>query len=112
MKLLLARARSATALVAPSVPPMEVADAPVNGHCVLEKVAALPVSAWRYAWEPPHVRHLGPMAQDFKAAFGLGRTDKAIAVVDAFGVALVAIQALHRRIEELEQKLDRADTAV
>ncbi len=52
-----------------------VADAqarPIDGHELLERLAALPVATWRYHWEPPHVRHLGPMSQDFRAAFGLG----------------------------------------
>ncbi|MBA9005841.1 tail fiber domain-containing protein [Thermomonospora cellulosilytica] len=78
---------------------------PVNGYDVLDKVAALPISTWRYQWEPEHVRHLGPMAQDWHAAFGLGDTDTTIPLVDAHGVALVAIQALHRRVTDLEQQL-------
>ncbi|WP_324613883.1 tail fiber domain-containing protein [Streptomyces sp. CB00316] len=45
---------------------------PVNGCQVLEQVLQLPVSTWRYHWDPPHVRHLGPMAQDWWKAFGVG----------------------------------------
>uniref|UniRef100_A0AAU2UXE3 Tail fiber domain-containing protein n=1 Tax=Streptomyces sp. NBC_00003 TaxID=2903608 RepID=A0AAU2UXE3_9ACTN len=81
--------------------------APVNGYDVLAKVAALPVYTWRYDTEPEHVRHLGPMAQEWKAAFGLGDSDTTIPVVDAFGVALVALQALQRRVEDLEAELAR-----
>jgi hypothetical protein len=51
------------------------------------------------------------MAQDFKAAFGLGDGERYYHSVDAHGVALAAIQALermgaeqHRRIEALEAK--------
>jgi hypothetical protein len=40
------------------------------------------------------------MAQDFHAVFGFGQDDKHIALVDADGVALAAIQALHQIIEE------------
>lgn len=40
----------------------------VNGYQVLDEVLCLPVSTWRYHWEPEHVRHLGPMAQDWHAA--------------------------------------------
>ncbi|REF00845.1 tail fiber domain-containing protein [Thermomonospora umbrina] len=93
---------------APSEPVITRAPDPVDGHDILDKVAALPISTWRYQWEPAHVRHLGPMAQDWKAAFGLGEHDTRINTVDANGVALVAIQALHRRITELERRL--ADT--
>jgi len=37
---------------------------------------------------------MGPMAQDFHAAFGLGRDNKHIATLDTSGVALAGIQAL------------------
>ncbi len=73
-----------------------------NGNELLEKLAALPVSTWRYVWEDPSIRHLGPMAQDFATAFGLGNDDRTISVVDAIGVATVAIQALYRRLRALE----------
>ncbi|MFG2226590.1 tail fiber domain-containing protein [Streptomyces sp. NPDC048644] len=79
----------------------------VNGYAVLETVAALPVSTWRYLWEPEDVRHLGPMAQDWHAAFGFNQDDTKIPVVDGLGVALVCVQALHRRVEELTAEVDR-----
>ncbi|MFD3336827.1 tail fiber domain-containing protein [Streptomyces sp. NPDC058700] len=79
----------------------------VNGFTVLETVAALPVSTWRYLWEPDDVRHLGPMAQDWHAAFGFNRDDTRIPVVDGLGVALVCIQALHRHVEELQAEVTR-----
>ena len=52
------------------------------------------------------VRHLGPMAQDFAAAFGLGDNDQVINVVDANGVLMVAIQALYRRVQALEAEVE------
>lgn len=85
---------------------------PVNGHDVLETVAALPISTWRYLWEPDEVRHLGPMAQDWHAAFGFNRDDTTIPVVDGLGVALVCIQALHRRVDELTAEVGRLREAV
>ncbi|ARZ72529.1 hypothetical protein SMD11_6953 [Streptomyces albireticuli] len=78
----------------------------VNGHQVLEEVLRLPVSTWRYHWDPPDVRHLGPMAQDWHAAFGLGDNDVTISATDTNGVALVCIQALHRRIEDLTAQVE------
>ena len=74
----------------------------VDAGSVLERVASLPIREWSYRAEDASVRHLGPTAQDFYAAFGLGGTDKAISTIDAEGVALVAIQALERRTRELE----------
>ncbi|MFJ6351972.1 tail fiber domain-containing protein [Streptomyces sp. NPDC092046] len=79
----------------------------VNGFAVLETVAALPVSTWRYLWEPEDVRHLGPMAQDWHAAFGFNRDDTRIPAVDGLGVALVCIQALQRHVEELRAEVAR-----
>jgi hypothetical protein len=67
---------------------------------LLEKVSALPVRQWRYTNEIAGVNHLGPTAQDFKSAFGLGTDDKSIGTVDADGVALAAIQGLNQKLEE------------
>ena len=78
---------------------------------ILERVAALPISTWSYGYDHPTVRHLGPMAQDFAAAFGLGHTDRRISTVDAVGVCLAAIQALHARVVTLEQQLRDRDKA-
>jgi hypothetical protein len=68
--------------------------AAVSGSEVLEKLAAIPTSTWNYKSEDRSTRHMGPMAQDFHAAFGLGDSDKAIGMIDADGVALAAIQGL------------------
>jgi hypothetical protein len=84
---------------------MEGSIEPVDGREILAKLVALPISTWNYKSDPPSVRHLGPMAQDFMAAFGLGADDKVINTVDANGVVMVAIQALHRRIEALEAEV-------
>ena len=86
----------------------------VDPHDVLERVLALPISTWRYHWEDPEVRHVGPMAQDFHDAFGLGGDPRRIDVGNGLGVALAAIQALHELVErqaaevaELRERLDR-----
>ncbi|HEX3468142.1 MAG TPA: tail fiber domain-containing protein [Candidatus Elarobacter sp.] len=68
--------------------------APVDNAAILAKVSALPISRWSYKSERG-VRHVGPMAQDFYAAFGVGEDDKHITSVDEDGVALTAIKALH-----------------
>jgi len=71
----------------------------VNSRSVLEKVAQLPIQTWTYK-NDPGTRHIGPMAQNFYAAFGVGPDDKHIATVDADGVALAAIQGLDQKLEE------------
>jgi hypothetical protein len=73
---------------------------------VLEKVARLPITSWSYKAEKPSVRHIGPMAQDFYRAFGLGLDDKHITTIDEGGVALAAIQGLYRKNQALERKND------
>jgi hypothetical protein len=49
---------------------------------------------------------MGPMAQDFREAFDLGASETTIAVVDAQGVTMAAVQALYRRVRELERRQD------
>lgn len=78
---------------------------PPNGPEILERLASLPISEWRYVWDPPSVRHFGPMAQDFFAAFGLGDDDTRINLVDADGVTMVGVQALYRRLVALEAEV-------
>jgi hypothetical protein len=73
--------------------------APVDSREILEKVAHLPIQTWVFK-EDALVPHIGPMAQDFHAAFGVGPDDKHIATVDADGVALAAIQGLNRKLED------------
>lgn len=77
----------------------------VDGKEVLQRLADLPISSWRYKWEQSGIRHLGPMAQDFRAAFGLGDDDRTIGVLDANGVTMVAVQALYRRLTALEEEV-------
>ena len=92
----------------------------VNYAQILEKVATLPIQQWQYK-DAVGVNHIGPMAQDFHASFGLGSTNRGIATVDASGVALAAIKALavenaqlrqannrqEARLLEMERKLER-----
>jgi hypothetical protein len=72
---------------------------------ILDRLASLPISLWTYGWDHPSVRHLGPMSQDFAAAFGLGWNEHGIDGVDCNGVLTVAVQALVKRIERLEAEV-------
>ena len=64
-------------------------------------MVALPISTWRWKAEVPQSLHMGPMAQDFRAAFGLGDDEKRIVTVDADDVALAAIQGLNAKLEAI-----------
>jgi hypothetical protein len=78
--------------------------APVNASEILDKVTRLPLSEWSYK-DDPATRHIGPVAQDFHAAFNIGTDDKHIAPLDEGGVALAAIQGLNQKLTvELKQK--------
>ena len=80
---------------------------------VLEQVARLPISHWNYKDDAPSVAHIGPMAQDFHAAFGLnGADNKRISAVDAQGVALAAIQGLNRKLERQITQLEAENAAL
>jgi hypothetical protein len=97
---------TATAFNPPSDRNLKENFSEVNPREVLDKVAELPIARWNFKSDPG-APHLGPMAQDFHAAFGLGTDDKHIATVDADGVALAAIQALNQKVEEQRQELRR-----
>ncbi|HEU0013496.1 MAG TPA: tail fiber domain-containing protein [Longimicrobium sp.] len=82
----------------------------VRPEDVLARLRTLSIRSWSYRNDADGVRHLGPTAQDFRAAFGLGTDDVSIGTVDADGVALAGVQALDRqaqaqgaRIQALEQ---------
>jgi hypothetical protein len=78
----------------------------VDAQAVLGKVQALPIRRWRYKADEGSA-HVGPMAQDFHAAFGLGTDATKIAPGDMAGVALAAIQALQKQMAAQEQQLAR-----
>ena len=78
---------------------------PIDVDGVLRSLSQVPVSTWAYKAEPD-VRHLGPMAQDFHAAFGLGASDRSYDPIDAHGVAFAAIQALYQRVVEQQKRID------
>jgi hypothetical protein len=94
----------------------------VSAEDVLNKVAALPLTRWNFKHDK-ETQHIGPMAQDFQAAFQLSADDKHISLVDEGGVALAAIKGLNQKLESeakekdaqiqnLEKKLDELQTVV
>jgi hypothetical protein len=85
----------------------------VRGEDVLDRLRGMPVRSWSYRVDDASVRHLGPTAQDFRAAFGLGMDELTIGTVDADGVALAAAQALTARTDALraENEALRAENA-
>jgi hypothetical protein len=84
----------------------------VDPETILEKVAELPLQTWNYVSQDQTIRHLGPTAQDFRAAFALGESDRTIAGVDADGVALAAVQGLYRMIRGQAEELRARDVRI
>lgn len=78
---------------------------PADPEEVLTRVGQLDVSRWSYRWDGPDVRHIGPMAQDFAAAFEVGADNRKIHAADMNGVALAAIKALKAKVDEQEREL-------
>lgn len=78
---------------------------PVRPPEVLERLARMPISTWRYKHAPESV-HMGPMAQDFAAAFGLGADDRHVAPGDLAAVGLAAAQGLQAEVTELRAQID------
>lgn len=78
----------------------------ISGEDILMKLRSLPVTRWSYRTDKDNIRHIGPMAQDFYAAFKLGDNDKAIGTVDADGVALAGIKALEERTTKLAAEIE------
>ena len=69
----------------------------------------MPVATWSYKSDDPSIRHMGPMAQDLYAEFGLGHTDKAYSPIDANGVAFAAIQALYERMRDQDARIEKLE---
>ncbi len=78
---------------------------PASAREVLAKLVAVPITVWNYKAQDYSMPHMGPMAQDFYAAFALGEDDKHISTVDADGVALAAIQGLHEMLREKDAEI-------
>ncbi len=79
---------------------------------ILGKVARLPISSWNFRFDDESVRHLGPMAQDFHATFGLGGDETKLAPLDVSSVALAAIQGLLEELASEREKNQRLQNRV
>jgi len=85
---------------------------PVDESQILSLLAELPISTWNYTGQDSSIRHIGPMAQDFHAAFGVGEDERHISTVDADGVALAAIQGLYGRVQEKDAQIAALEARV
>jgi len=75
-----------------------------DAYEILNKLTSLEIAKWNYK-ERPNEKHIGPVAEEFYALFGLGSGDKTISTIDADGVMMLAIQALKDENEQLKSQL-------
>ena len=84
----------------------------VDSKKILTNLAQIPISQWSYKAQDPSIEHIGPMAQDFHAAFGLGEDDKHINTLDPDGVALAAIQGLYELVQEKDAEISAQERQI
>jgi len=76
----------------------------INKDTLLAKLDRLPILEWNYIktannTEGAKVKHIGPLAEDFYAAFNVGVDSVSISTIDPAGIALGAIQALNKKVK-------------
>ena len=84
----------------------------VNTSEVLTKVSSLPLHRWSYKSQDESIQHIGPTAQDFYAAFGLGDNNTTISTLDPDGVLFAAVQELAKQVRELSDENQRQQTQI
>ena len=79
--------------------------AATDGVEILRRLVDMPLTSWNTKKRPSQ-RHLGPIAEDWWATFGLGPGDDQVSLTDVGGVALAAIQGLHAELERRDRRID------
>lgn len=80
---------------------------PIKSCEILDKIERLPIYQWNYKNESEKVKHIGPVAQDFHAVFGVGNDDKSISTIDPAGISLAGIQELIRQNREMKEEIEQ-----
>jgi hypothetical protein len=84
---------------------------PQSGTEILAALRKLSVYTWRYKEDPVQAMHVGPMAEEVRAVFGVGRDEKLLSPADSAGLALAAIKGVDERLttelDELRATLAR-----
>ena len=78
---------------------------PLESRQILGQLEDLSLSSWNYKVDPDRVRHVGPMAEDFYAAFGLGWDDQHLSPRDLAAVALAAVQGVNEVVQERDTQI-------
>lgn len=79
---------------------------PIDGEWLLSKIRNIPITKWSYKKTDPFEKYIGPMAQDFYAAFQLNGTDSlGINSISIDGVNMAGVIALEKRTSEIKATL-------
>lgn len=75
---------------------------------VLDQIEGMPIEKWRYVYEDydDGPEHIGPYAEDFAEAFGVG-DGTTINFLDAIGVLFKAVQELRSEVRALKAEFER-----
>jgi len=89
----------------------------VSNAEILQKLVDMPITQWTFKNQDSSVLYVGPMAQDFHTAFGLGGSnDRVIHATNAQGVTMAALQGLNTKVEDktktLEARLNELEARV
>ena len=84
----------------------------VDTKLILDKVSQLPIKQWSYKSQDPSIEHIGPTAQDFWKLFHVGDDSLSISTIDPSGIALAAIQQLHKENEDLRAEVSELRSLV
>ena len=80
---------------------------PTDGDRVLNALDELDLYEWSYIDQTS--RHVGPMAEEFSAVYGLGESKAKIAPSDMAGVALASVKALRSENLALRERVERLE---
>lgn len=80
--------------------------APIDDDRLLSELRRLPITTWSFTEDPTYAAHVGPVAEDFYRAFGLGTDSTSLVIQDLAGVALASAQAVDRTTMRIEQSLE------
>jgi hypothetical protein len=84
----------------------------LDGEYVLARLKEVPVDTWSYITQDASIRHAGPVAQDFYAAFGLGESDRLINTIDIDGINMAGVTALENRTARQQEEIERLNARV
>jgi hypothetical protein len=84
----------------------------VDSEQLLTALDSIPMTTWNMKTQDAGIRHIGPMAQEFYAAFGFGEKETHIGSSDADGVSLAAIQGLYRLLKQRDAETRKLRVAI